>query len=455
MALAYVFMAFSELVTSVGMSSAVVQHPNLTERHKNVAQTIALVIAFIFLGGIWGGAEAIGQLLGSERLIEVLPYMAAIIWLGTVSSVSRGLLMRDMNFKQLMIIDFTSHVFAYALVSLSLAFLGYGIWSLVLGTLAGSLVTSVWLIIAAPIRYRPRLSKTEVTELGTFSTGMALNNLIGFMSAKSCDVMIGKYMGDFSLGLYSKASTTANLPFMKIALTISSVMFSAYSSIQNDRELLKTQFLKAIRLVSATSIPVLLGLAVSANYVILGLFGEQWGGAVSLFQIACIGGVFNNVLHLGGAVIQSTNNVYKEVKLQAFTLVVLIFGLWFAAENRASLEDMAWIVAACALLLYVLIAQLVFTIIDCGWGEYLKAQIPGLVISTPVVVIGYLFNGYLQQVSYISNELGLLLMAIESAIVYLATIVLLPDRMIGGIRAWVLSRYQHKIPKPVLGLLQR
>lgn len=450
MALAGVFIAFSEMVASVGMTSAIVQNPKLDEKRINVGQTLAFSLGTFLLVTFWLLAEPTGELFDNERLAPLVPWLAVAVWFSIAGSVSRGLLMREMNFKQLMVIDFFAYGIGYALVAVSMAVMGYGIWSLIIGTLCASVITSIWLFIAAPFHFKPSFSKEEVKEIFVFSAGVGLINIAGFLSMKVSDVMIGKYLGERNLGLYSRAAHTADIPFMKIALTISSVMFSAYSSIQDDLERLNEQYLKAIRLVSATSIPVLAGLAINAEYVILGMYGDQWGDAVILFQIACVGGVFNNVLHLGGAVVQATNNVYKEVWLQYASFVFLFVGLWIAAELEWGLEAMVWVCTATSVFLYLLMANLVHRILGSSWIDYFAAQLPGIILSIPVIAADYYAILYLKTFPELHPAIGLLILVAVSGVVYVAAVIGLPDSWIGGIRGWIAERYGHKLPSYAL-----
>lgn len=446
LALVLVFIAFTDLVASAGLSSAVVQQKALTKRYINVAQTLALLLATVFSISIVYAADFLSQLFDNDRLGELVPSMAMAIWLSIVSSISRGILMREMNFKRLMVIDFIAHLLGYAVISVVLAFMGYGAWSLILGMLASSVISALWLVYEAKFSFRPSFSLQELRQISVFGGGVSLNNIIGFISLKASEIVVGKHLGFFSLGLYSRAVNTAALPFLKIALTISSVMFSAYSSIQNDKVALNEQYLKAVRLVSASAVPILVGLWVCAEYVVLGLFGNQWRDAVVLFEIACIGGIFNNVLHLAGAVVQATNNVYKEVWRQFFSLCLVIVGLVWVVQAEQGLEAVVWVTVASAALLYILMAALVIDILDGSWGAYFLAQLPGVVLSIPVVIVDAVAIHFMGLYSNVSPEIGLLLLSLLSATVYGLSILILPDRWIGGLRSWVYLRIAHKLP---------
>lgn len=446
-AIAMVFIGFSDMVASVGLAVTIVQRKDLSDLHIRVGFTLGLIIATCFMALFWVFADVAAAFFNEPRVTELIQVLAFGAWVSTASSVHRGLLMRHMNFKKLAQIDFVGYALGTALVSCVLAFMGYGVWSLVIGTMVWQILAGIWLVLSVKVDMRPHLRLQEVKDLLFFSFGISLNNTIGYLSNKSTDTIIGRFLDSVALGLYNRASTTAHIPFLKIATTISSVMLSSYSRSQNDTEELRRKYYKAIRLVSSLSLPILAGLFVCGEYVITGMYGEKWRAAVEVFQILCIAGMFNNVLHLAGAVVQAVGKIYQEVMRQFINTVLTILMMIFAAQY--GLEAVAWACVLSAMFLYLMMAQLSLSIVEGTWKEYFLAQLPAFSISVPVMVVDYAVVQALHMQDAISNELGLLILIGFSAVTYLACLAFLPDRAIGGVREWVFSNYGSRLPKVV------
>ena len=451
MMVALIFVGLSEQILSVALSTAVIQRKELTQTHKNVAFTMALILATAVAYVVLYFAAHVAEFFGDARAEDVIQAMVLGMWFNTASSVHRGLIMREMDFKKLTQIDFSTYFFGYALISPVLAFLDFGIWALVIGNLVWSVSASVWVMKTEWFGMQFSLSSSERKQLYHFSLGMSLINILNFLQHKATDTFIGRFLGMEVLGLFSRAAQLASLPFMKIATTISAVMFSAYSELQNDIPRLYQQYIKAIKLVSATSLPILAGMWACSDYVIVGMYGEKWREAISAFEALCIAAVIINVMHLNGAVIQATNNIYREVWRQAVFVVSSVTAMWFVADY--GLMAIIWAGISATILLYLMLAHLVIDITDSSWSEFFMAQMPGVVVSVPIVSIDIWVKGLLEQHAQLSNEVMLLALVATSGFVYLSCILFLPDKWVGGLRAWVCEAYGHKLPSKALRLL--
>ncbi|MGB0468069.1 MAG: lipopolysaccharide biosynthesis protein [Pontibacterium sp.] len=452
-AIVAVFLGFSELVASVAVSSSVIQRKDLLPGHINMATLYSIVLGLGLTAAVYFSADAIADWFDSDVSLLVQA-LSPMIFFSTASSVQRGLLMRSMNFKLLTKLDITATFIGHGLVTVTMAYMGYGVWSMASGMLVWSILNFLLLWFAAPVRlYRPE-SLEYFRDLWSFSLGVSLNNLIGFLTQRTIPMIVGKSLGVDMLGQYSKAVQTCAIPFTKIAMTISGVMFASYSGIQGDIEALRRRYLKSVRLVSATSIPVLFGMWVSAEYVILGLYGDQWETAVDVFRVLCIGAMFNNVLHLSGAIVQATGNIYREVKRQALVYLYLITLCFFVVDY--GVISIAWLGVSGAVLLYFLMTSLTNSLLGIKWREFILAQLPGFVLGVPLASAGFLLIEVLYFFSIAGNkELSLMVLIAGQGLIYLALIVFIPDKYIGNIKRWVYETYSHKIPKTIEIRLKR
>lgn len=444
-----VFILFSEIVASVAFSAAIVQREELTEEHIDSGITMSLILATVFFVLFQLIADPVGEIYNSPVLAEVVKALTFGMWAMTASSVFRGLIMREMNFRHLMIIDFVTYALGIAIVAIVLVYMGWGVWGYVIGTLVWMLTSSIWLFFSVKRKTRLSLHAKEAKDLFAFGSGVSLNNIINFVTNKSIEAIVGRVMGMPVLGDYNRASTTAAIPFQKIAVTISSVMLVSYSQVQNDMQTLRERYFKAIRLISALSVPVLVGLYASGEYVITGMYGEKWMPAVEVFKILCIAGILNNILHLAGAVVQATGQIYREVRRQAFVAMLTLGSVWYAAGF--SLEAVGWAYVFIAFVLYLLMAQLSLSIVGGSWRDYLVAQFPAITISVPVFLADYAAAQMLADYPELSREVGLLVMIGVSGFTYLACLALIPDRWIGGVRTWVMDTYGHRFPEFIRG----
>lgn len=453
LAICMIFIGFAELVAAAGMGPAVVQRPALTDTHLRVATTLSLMTGAGLAGLLLAAAPVISGFFGDSRVADILPVLAIGLFASAASAVSRGLLVRRMDFRRLFVIDIGAYVVGYAGVAITLALLDFGVWSLVAGTVVSILLQSAAALWAAPPRFPLSLSGRETRELLGFGGGVSLNNTVNYLAANVDYLVIGKFLDATLLGLYTRAFQLVTMPLSKIAATLSGALFPSYAEIQHDRQKLGRAYLKAVNATSLLTFPILAGFAVAAELVIVGLYGENWRAAAPVFRILALAGVFKVVFHLAGAVAQATGNIHAEVRRQAVYLAILSVGCLLAV--RHGIEAVGWVVVLGSLWLYLSMGQLACRIVGCRWRDFLGAQLPGVALA---VLIGA-WQGLLLWLDArylgLPPALGLIWLILLSAAFGAWMVLWLPSAIVGPMPAWIFGQFAHKLPRPLQGWISR
>lgn len=447
LALALVFIGVAELVSSVGMEPAVVQRRDLSETHLRVATTMSLISGTLLTVLFWVLAYPISLFFKEPRIVEIIPVMALGLGLTAATATSRGLLIRRMDFRTLFKIDLFSSLIGSTGVSIVMAVLGYGVWSLVAGIVVSLLIQGIALAIIEPLRFPLCLSRREVKDLLGFGGEISVNEIINYFARNVDYVVIGRYLEAGPLGFYSRAYGLASMPLNKIAISISGALFPSYSEIQHDREKLSRGYLRTISATALVTFPILMGFIVCADWVVIGLYGEKWRPAVATFQILAFAGAFKTIYHLAGAVAQATNNVRAEIWRQVVYLVLLGGGAFLLVGY--GIEAVAWAVVGASVWMYLSMAQLVGRIAGFTWGEFFRAQLPGVALACVVGLAELPVLWLNSSVLHWVDPLALALVVLVSAIVCLLGFVYLPERLIGTTPAWIFQQFSDKLPRPV------
>jgi len=447
LASAMIFIGFAETIGSLGMGSAVIQRPNLTEVQRRIAATLSLIMGLLLTLLVVALAPLLAMAFDNEQVTLVVRIMSISLFISALSAVSRGMLMRRLDFKLLFFIELASYIAGYAGLSLLLVFNGYGVWGLVWGALLSIGLSSVLVIWFEPLKLQWHLPRKDVMSLLHFGGGMSLNSIINYFAANVDYFAIGKFLNQHSLGLYSRAYHLVTLPLTKIATTLTSVMFPAYSEIQANPKRVKEIYYRVIQVVSLIVLPVMMSFSASAEYIIVGLYGENWTEAVSAFRILAVAGIFKVIFHLAGPVVQATGHVYKELRRQAVYFVLLAVGCFSVADR--GIEAVACVVVVGSLWLYFSMAQLALGILEGRWREFFLAQLPG--VSLGVLVVLANIGVTLCLVSHQLPEAVMLLIVIaSSAFAYLLGFLFLPSILVGNGPAWLIDKYVHKAPIPIV-----
>lgn len=378
-ALALVVIGFATMVSDVGVGAAVVQRPTLTASHLRVAFTISMVSSLGIAAALLLFAPAIGLLARSSAVTPVLRVQSALFVAMGVGTVAQALLQRELNFRRLFIIDLISYLLGYALIAIGGALLGWGVWSLIIGSLVQSTLASVLSLIAVRAPVRPLIAACELRELLGFGTRVTVNGLVAYVGRNGDNFLVGRMLGAIALGLYSRAFNFMMLPINYLSSVLPQVLIPAFSEIQTDRARVGRGYLLGVQATVMATAPVMVGIIVAAPHLIQGVYGDRWAGAVLPLQILAAVGVPRALLFLAGAVARACNRVGSEVPLQiGFALAVTV---GTAVGSRHGLPGVALFVSMAIVLMSLAQAGLALSITGATWRGFATAHVPGILLG--------------------------------------------------------------------------
>jgi O-antigen/teichoic acid export membrane protein len=282
-AIAGVYVAFMQVFVNQGFGTALVQREDLDPEHVDSAFWINMVMA-ILLGALSILFEGqIARLFHEPSVAPVIGWLAVSFPLFALSSTPNALLTRDLKFRVLAVRGLASTVIG-GVAGLAMAFLGFGVWSLVGQQLVGAVFGVVFLW--STVEWRPgfKMSKRHLRDLYGFSLNLTLNDILWFFSQRSDSAIVGYGFGAVGLGPYSLASRLNNLLLSCLGAPLQQVALPALSKIQSDRARIERAVAKFCEVSSLVSLPIFAGLFVTAPQAVPVLFGAKWVAAVPIVQ---------------------------------------------------------------------------------------------------------------------------------------------------------------------------
>ncbi len=345
MAIAELLIGFAILFQEMGLFSAMVQKRDLTERH--VEQAFGLLIVLNF--GIYIVVFAIAPLLASffddARLTNIVRVLGIQFPLASVGVVQDAMLNRNMRFKQKSLANLAVTL-GNGFTTLGFALSGAGVWALVFGSLAGSVIRPVALTVAARHWCRPRFSREGMAEMLRFGGFVTASRLMWYVYSRSDVFIIGKILGKEILGFYSIAMQLATLPMQKVSELLNQVGFAAYSSIQDDMAAIRSHFLKVTRIMSFISFPVFWGISVIAPELVTVVLGQRWERAIVPLQLLGLIVPIRMIAHSSGSVLTAIGKPHIGT-LNVFFALLIMPSAFFIGTHYGGLvgASLAWVVA--------------------------------------------------------------------------------------------------------------
>ena len=270
------------LFKEAGLSTATVQRETITSQ-----QVSNLFWINVALGGIvgfvcMGLAPVAAWFYRDSRLVGIMVALSFTFFLAGSTVQHQALLARQMRFKAIAIIEVSS-MLASIITGCCMAFWGFRYWSLVgmqLSMVGTGLVLTWWIS-----GWRPTLPKRHsgMAPLLRFGAHLTASDLVGRVAARSDSLLVGRFFGAESLGLYSRGSVLLARPLEQLLAPISMVLIPVLSRLQSDPERYRRTFIRAYDILALITFPFTALCLVLSEPLVLFLLGPQWQGAVPLF----------------------------------------------------------------------------------------------------------------------------------------------------------------------------
>ena len=394
--LALVVIGLVGVLAEAGLGSALVYRHPLSTDDVRLAFTLSMLVALALGLALVLLAPYAAAPFRHASLANVLRAESPLFLLTAAGSTARALMRRRLDFRRLFMIDIASYLGGYALVAVTLAALGFGVWSLVFGALAQACVGSAFSLALAPHPVRPLLKVGGGTQLIAYGGADTLNSLVGYAGRAADSLVIGRWLGTAELGLYTRAFTLFSVPLSYLGTAMTSVLFPVMAEIRGDARRSRSGYLLGVQLMTLIAAPLCAGVIVAAPHLVVGLYGERWRGAVLPLQILASGGILRAVYNLTAAVTYASGNVMAEVRRQAVLAVLLYTGALIGI--RWGIAGVALGVLAGMIFMYFAMAHLSLRIVQGTWRDFFAAHLPGLTLGLQVASVALVVRWVMEKV---------------------------------------------------------
>lgn len=224
-------------------------------------------------------APVIATVFNSDMAGTVAAAMSGGVLLYALTNVPEALLQRQFSVRRRLIVGPAVSA-SFAAVSVTLAAFGFGVWSMVLGSYASSLVWVVtvwWICDWRPWNGRP--SYRLWRDLARFGFPLVLGFVADRAQKAVQSIVTGRVLGVHALGLQRYGERIARIPVMALVEVSSISLFPAFTRLASDPDRFRGAYLRALRLtVVAAAAASTMIIAVGQPVVVI-VLGEEWRGA--------------------------------------------------------------------------------------------------------------------------------------------------------------------------------
>ncbi|MFA5419949.1 MAG: lipopolysaccharide biosynthesis protein [Bacteroidales bacterium] len=299
-----IFLAIAQTFVDSGFSSALVQKKDRTETDYSTVFFFNAGVGVLTYLLLFFSAPFIAGFYNEPQLVAVTRVAGLALIINSFEAVQLARLTISLDFKKIAIATLTSVTISGA-IGIWMAYNGYGVWALVVQSLSNYTMYMVLLWIIS--RWHPKLvfSIKSFKTLFSFGSKLLLSSLLHTVYVNLYSLVIGKFFAAKELGYFNRASVLAMFPSTNLSNVIMRVVYPVQCSMQDDNEQLIKYFKQYLKVSCFVIFPIMIGLCVLAEPLVLIILKEKWLPAVPYLQILCIAYMWDPIMKLNGSILNA------------------------------------------------------------------------------------------------------------------------------------------------------
>lgn len=424
---------FFGFFSDVGLGAALIQKKDrLTQKDLSVTFTLQQLLVVTVTVLIWLAAPIFaGKYNLGIQGIWLLRIFSLSLFLTSLKTIPSILLERRLCFNRLIWPEVVE-VVSFQIIAVTLAYLGFGVWSFIAALLIRSLLGTMVLFWLSPWKVSFAWDKSIAKRLVSFGIPYNLNGFIATIKDAVMPIFVGAVSGAAAVGFLNWALTFSKLPILFMS-DIFRVTFPTYSRIQGDKEVLKKAIEKTIRFTNLFLFPATFLLAALARPIVTIIFTDKWLPALPAFYI-----------HLTGIIIVGITNTFMDVfwalgktKIAVRLLIIYTLVNWGASVPLVYFFGFNGAMIGSVIVLYVSLPLTWYYIRKIVKVEVIRHIWPAFIASVIAGVVAFKLN-FLAV-----NLLNLFFVAFLAGLVYLAALLLFDRRRLLADHSWFWSKIKH------------
>lgn len=390
-AMVLVISDFSRIILDFGFGQALI--------HKQDVRNIDYSTVFWF-NVISGGLLSILVLFGAEYFsrfynMPILKPLTMVLsvnyFLASFSIVPQIILTKNIDFKSLAKIRLLSIVIS-GISGIWVATFS-GIWALVYIEVCRTFLISLFSIIVVK-EWKPNFlfELNSLKSIFKFSANLFGNESLNYWMDNFDKLIIGRFLGDYSLGLYRQAYSFMLLPVNNISRVLNSVLFPVLSTKQDDREYISKTFVNSISYIYLIIFPALTLLFVSSASLVKLLLGEKWIEMIVILQYFSIAGIFYSVSELTHSFFLSLGKTEVLFRANILIRIILIAAILFALKYK--LEGVALAILIVSPVKFLILAYSLNKVVRFDVLSVFKKLIFNIIASVLIALSISLISNY-------------------------------------------------------------
>lgn len=377
-ALVTVITSILQAFLDCGFSTALIQKKDADDLDFSSVFYFNVVFGLVLYGLLFLSAPLIANFYKMPDLTPVVRVLGLTLVVFSLKSVQQAYVSRNMLFKKFFFATLGGTVGA-AVVGITLAYLGYGVWALVAQHLFNMLVDTVILWFMVDWHPKRMFSWKRLRGLLSFGWKILVSGLLETIYNDIRQLIIGRMYSSADLAYYNQGKKYTHVVVTNINSSIDSILLPTMSNAQDNKSLVKSMTRRAIKTSTYIMMPMMMGIAVCTEPLVELILTAKWLPCVPYMRIFCFTFAFYPVhtanLNAIKALGRSDLFLKLEIIKKVYGTIILVSTMWWGP-----------MIMAYSLLLSSILGQIVNSwpnrkLLDYKYSEQLKDMLPQIGLS--------------------------------------------------------------------------
>lgn len=416
-AISQIIIGIVSLFQDMGMTQALIQKKENIEESADTVFLFNIFWSLILYIALFIAAPYISSFFKNDEAVSVLRVLCLSFLFQPFNIISNSFMKRGFYFRSLLNITLLPIIFS-GILSIILAYFGFGVWALVFGILTGNLLNTIlgWLSISWRPAFKFNMGITK--DMLNFGGAISMQNVIMWFENTFDDILVGRRLGTSLLGVYRLGFNIAVLPATQIAGSITDVVYSTFTKLQDDKKELKRFFLYIIKYVSLITFPIGVVIFSTAKIFIPVLLGNNWIHAVPVIQLVSLYGTIGSITFAIPTLCRAVGRPELFLRYLILLLFIIVPVYMYAVPYGLKAISMVHLIIAIVFLPYIL--SIGMRLLNINTFEIINALWVSIVISIIIGSFIYILNILLPFMAQFSNIINLIIIMSLAVFLYIS-----------------------------------
>lgn len=319
-------------IVDSGFSNALIRKNEVTDEDYNTMFTTNMAISIVLYVLLFISAPLVSDFFHRIELTALVRLTGLILFFNALSITQVTILTKNIDFKTKTKASLVSAIIS-GVIGIAMAFMGYGVWSLVAQQLSKQLLYTLCLWVLS--KWWPKFTfyKDSFKYMWGFGWKLLASGILNNVWNQLYQVVIGRCYTSSTLGHYTRANEYASIFSSNLTSIVQRVSYPVLAEIQDDKERMVLGYRKVIKVTMFVTAVCMISLGAVSEPLIYTLIGTKWHEAATYLPLICISmslyplhAINLNILQVLG---RSDIFLYLEIFKKIVGLLPLVIGIFY------------------------------------------------------------------------------------------------------------------------------